>query len=95
MSTRWLAGDDESSPGAARVGGKAMGLYRLRALGLPVPPFVVLSADAYRAARAAGAADVLPDEVERCLDAAWARLCGGALAVRSSLRPARRSSRSR
>jgi pyruvate,water dikinase len=61
-----------------RIGGKASGLFRLLELGLPVPDFVVLTADAWREADAGDLAPVL--------DRAWEILgCGKrALAVRSS-----------
>lgn len=71
---------------SAEVGGKAAGLYRLVELGLPVPPFVVLTAAAYRLAAGGAEPIALPAEVEDALDAAWQELGGGemALAARSS-----------
>ncbi|MCR5889183.1 hypothetical protein LRS06_15705 [Hymenobacter sp. J193] len=38
---------DSLAPGAAAIGGKAAGLFRLRQLGVAVPPFAVLPADAF------------------------------------------------
>jgi len=73
--------------GAADVGGKAAGLYRLLALGLPVPDFAVLTTEAFRLACPEDAIPAaLPGEVEAALDDAWAALGAGRtpLAVRSS-----------
>ena len=83
--TGWIV-RGEASPGAASVGGKGDGLFRLRALGLDVPPFVVLSAEAYRAVCSSGVPTSLPPEAESALDDAWAAIGGEgvALAVRSS-----------
>ena len=62
------------------AGGKARGLARLAALGLPVPRALVLPADAYRRWRERGA---LADGDRESLASALARL-GTPLAVRSS-----------
>jgi pyruvate,water dikinase len=70
----------EAAPEVARVGGKALGLARLRALGLPVPPALVLATDAHDRWRAAGG---LAGEDRAALAAALAAL-GEPLAVRSS-----------
>ena len=62
------------------AGGKARGLARLAALGLPVPPALVLAPAAYRRWRERGA---LADEDREALASALDRL-GTPLAVRSS-----------
>ncbi len=70
-----------------QAGGKAAGLGRLLKLGLDVPPFIVLSAEAYRqSCPVHNVPDVLPTEIESALDVAWNQLAGGdpSLAVRSS-----------
>jgi phosphoenolpyruvate synthase/pyruvate phosphate dikinase len=68
-------------PGAVEViGGKASGLAELFALGLPVPPAFVLTADAHDRWRAGGALDAADRDA---LAAAVAEL-GEPLAVRSS-----------
>jgi pyruvate,water dikinase len=64
----------------AQVGGKAKGLARLAALGLPVPPARVLGADAHAEFMRTGR---LADEVVRSL-AVVADELGAPLAVRSS-----------
>jgi phosphoenolpyruvate synthase/pyruvate phosphate dikinase len=64
----------------AKVGGKAKGLARLAALGLPVPPARVLDADAHAQFVRTGRLD---EAVVRALAAAADEL-GGPLAVRSS-----------
>ncbi|MBN1669539.1 MAG: hypothetical protein JXR37_00800 [Kiritimatiellae bacterium] len=82
----WLTTLNDRPPDAL-AGGKGAGLYRLLELGLPVPPFVVLTADAYRAACPDGRVPAeLPAEAESVLDRAWSELDGAAipLAVRSS-----------
>jgi len=61
------------------VGGKGLSLARTAAAGLPVPPGFVVTTNAYRANRA-GVSDSLRAEVE----AAYAALGGGPVAVRSS-----------
>jgi pyruvate,water dikinase len=66
---------------AARVGGKAAGLARLIAAGLPVPPGFVVTTDAYRRLHAAGIRSD-PVFVQSVLDA-YHQL-GGPVAVRSS-----------
>jgi pyruvate,water dikinase len=86
LGTHWLITDAERG-GPELVGGKAAGLYRLIALGLPVPEFVVLTTDAWRRACPDGVVpDALPADVASELDAAWEHLGGGpeSLAVRSS-----------
>ena len=86
MNGAWLAHMD-AAPVLGLVGGKAVGLYRLLSLGLPVPRFVVLTAEAYRAACPEGRVpEELPAGIETLLDTAWAELAGAArpLAVRSS-----------
>jgi pyruvate,water dikinase len=64
----------------ATVGGKAKGLARLAALGLPVPPALVLTADAHAEFARSGQ---LADDVVDSLAAAAEQL-GAPLAVRSS-----------
>lgn len=59
---------DEAVTDRARVGGKGAGLAELVRLGLPVPPFFVIP----------------PDGPLEALDAAYAALGGGRVAVRSS-----------
>ena len=77
MTKDWLVAMGEPADDA-RIGGKAAGLFRLLELGLPVPEFVVLTADAWRDADAGSLVPVL--------DRAWQILGSGAraLAVRSS-----------
>jgi phosphoenolpyruvate synthase/pyruvate phosphate dikinase len=70
----------ELSAIGAEAGGKARGLARLVALGLPVPPALVLPADAYSRWRASRS---LAESDFRALGDALARL-GTPLAVRSS-----------
>jgi phosphoenolpyruvate synthase/pyruvate phosphate dikinase len=70
----------ELSAVRAEAGGKARGLARLAELGLPVPPALVLPADAYTRWRAAGS---LAEGDFRALADALARL-GEPIAVRSS-----------
>ncbi|HET6572164.1 MAG TPA: PEP/pyruvate-binding domain-containing protein [Fimbriiglobus sp.] len=67
---------------AALLGGKAAGLARLTAAGLPVPPGFVLTTDAYRRLHAAGIRSD-PAFAQSVLDA-YRRLGGGPVAVRSS-----------
>ena len=58
-----------------QAGGKAAGLGRLIQLGLEVPPFVVLSAEAYRrSCTGHNVPDDLPAEIESALDEAWNQL---------------------
>jgi pyruvate,water dikinase len=66
---------------AAQVGGKALGLGRMAAAGLPVPPGFVVTTDAYRRLHAAG---IRSDSAfaQAVLEAY--RQLGGAVAVRSS-----------
>jgi pyruvate,water dikinase len=61
------------------VGGKAASLFRLHALGCPVPPFFVLTADATRGG-------TVTPQIRDAVLSAWASLGGGAheYAVRSS-----------
>lgn len=71
----------DGPPGDARlIGGKARGVAELLALGLPVPPALVLTADAHARWREQGR---VAEEDERALAAAVERL-GAPLAVRSS-----------
>jgi pyruvate, water dikinase len=63
----------EDGADAAGLGGKGAGLARLVALGLPVPPAFVITVDAYDD-------DSVRDEVA----AAYERIGGGPVAVRSS-----------
>jgi phosphoenolpyruvate synthase/pyruvate phosphate dikinase len=72
--------DGDPLPSAELVGGKARGLGALRALGLPVPPAVVLTTDAHARFRARGSLD---EADRRALLASLERL-GEPLAVRSS-----------
>jgi phosphoenolpyruvate synthase/pyruvate phosphate dikinase len=65
---------------AELVGGKARGLAQLLALGLPVPPALVLTADAHARWREQGR---IADQDRSALAAAFAQL-GAPLAVRSS-----------
>ncbi|HET9886790.1 MAG TPA: PEP/pyruvate-binding domain-containing protein, partial [bacterium] len=84
--SRFLLHDNDTAPLHA-IGGKAAGLRRLQSLGLRVPHFVILSADAYRIACADGAVpDSLPPDIARAVHTAWEELGGGTvpLAVRSS-----------
>jgi pyruvate, orthophosphate dikinase len=55
----------------ARFGGKATGLARMAAVGIPVPPAFVIGTDGYRAFRAAGA---IPADLLAQIHAALARL---------------------
>jgi pyruvate, orthophosphate dikinase len=57
----------------ARFGGKATGLARMAAAGIPVPPAFVIGTDGYRAFRAAGG---LPDDVIAQTEQALAELEG-------------------
>jgi phosphoenolpyruvate synthase/pyruvate phosphate dikinase len=75
-----LALDRGEAPPLDQVGGKARGLAQLVALGLPVPPAVVLTTDAHAHWRDAGAID---DEDRAALAVALEQL-GEPLAVRSS-----------
>lgn len=78
----WLAeiGDEQAS----RVGGKGLQLGRLTAAGLAVPNGFVITEDAHRACRGKGAELALPGAVvAECL-AAYQKLGGGLVAVRSS-----------
>jgi pyruvate,water dikinase len=70
----------ELSETDGRAGGKARGLARLAALGLPVPPALVLPSEAYTRWRATGALD---EETVSALAAVFERL-HEPLAVRSS-----------
>ncbi len=85
----WLR-DLATTPAVERVGGKATGLYMLHQLGLAVPPFVVLTTDAYAAACPRHKVpETLPPEAEAALDQAWQLLNGDGqppvpLAARSS-----------
>lgn len=56
---------------SARFGGKATGLARMAAIGIPVPPAFVIGTDGYRAFRAAGA---IPANLLAQAHAALARL---------------------
>jgi pyruvate,orthophosphate dikinase len=47
--------EDIDGHDAARFGGKATGLARMAAAGIPVPPAFVIGTDGYRAFRAGGA----------------------------------------
>jgi pyruvate,water dikinase len=83
---KWIARAGEQAP-VSRIGGKATGLERLVELELDVPPFVVLTADAYRACCSGGAVpQTEASELAAALDAAWSELAaeGVPLAVRSS-----------
>ncbi len=67
---------------AGRVGGKAASLARLTAAGLPVPPGFVIATDAYRRLHPAG---IRSDAaITQAVVAAYRRLGGGPVAVRSS-----------
>ena len=80
----WIIRSDER-PSREEAGGKGDGLLRLQALGLRVPPFVVLTAAAYRATCHPEVPEHVPPDVDAALDVAWAELGGTApLAVRSS-----------
>ena len=72
--------DEAATREAREVGGKALGLARLVAIGLPVPGAVVVPAAAHAHWRGAGELD------GRALDELWttARALGEPLAVRSS-----------
>jgi phosphoenolpyruvate synthase/pyruvate phosphate dikinase len=72
--------DGDPLPAAELVGGKARGLGALLALGLPVPPAVVLTTDAHARFRERGSLD---EADRRALLASLERL-GEPLAVRSS-----------
>lgn len=71
---------DGPPPDAELIGGKARGLAQLLALGLPVPPALVLTADAHERWRAQGC---VAEQDRRALAAALERL-GAPLAIRSS-----------
>lgn len=61
-----LAGGEVRAEDLARVGGKAAGLAELVRHGFPVPPFAVVTADAFRALlRAAGEGSALADLARR------------------------------
>lgn len=82
----WLARCGDGAD-VALVGGKAAGLAKLVELGLPVPRYVVLTSDAYRACCPGGAVpDGEGERLAEVLDAIWTELGAGArpLAVRSS-----------
>lgn len=86
MKNVLLISEGESAPREI-VGGKAAGLCRLRSLDLPVPRFVVLTAEAYRRASTGGPAPRgLPEEIAEEIKKAWHALGAGSppLAVRSS-----------
>lgn len=72
--------EQAAAAGVDAVGGKARGLARLVAIGLPVPPALVLPSPVHERWRAAGRLD---DAAELALAAALETL-GGPLAVRSS-----------
>ena len=86
MSHPFLLSQHDDLPRAA-AGGKGAGLGRLLRLGLDVPAFLVLTAEAYRqSCPDHRLPEVLPAEVEAALDVAWTDLATGdsSLAVRSS-----------
>jgi pyruvate,water dikinase len=62
------------------IGGKALGLAALNAAELPVPPWFVVTTDAYRA----GHGKELPDAVADAIQKAYVALGEGPVAVRSS-----------
>jgi pyruvate,water dikinase len=71
--------DEVADADAVRVGGKGLGLAKLAAAGLPVPPGFVVTTEAYRRCMAKGATDI-----GRAVEDAYARLGYGPVAVRSS-----------
>ena len=91
MANEWVIQAGSDAP-VERVGGKGKGLFSLVALGLPVPPFVILSAEAFAASCPKGRVPhALPTDVDAALDHAWAMLHPSteqaslvSLAVRSS-----------
>ncbi|GMU59925.1 MAG: pyruvate, phosphate dikinase [Myxococcaceae bacterium] len=81
------------APAEPGLGGKGDGLSRLLALGLPVPPAVVIPVDVFRAALSGATAGEearwladapLPGEVTAAIEAARLKLGDVSLAVRSS-----------
>lgn len=98
MSALVVSLDDSAAADTRQVGGKAAGLARLIALGVPVPPGIVVTTEAYRTALAAnGLADApparlrealpaatLPPELDAAIRSALAGLDAESLAVRSS-----------
>jgi phosphohistidine swiveling domain-containing protein len=82
VSILWLA--EIGLEQASRVGGKGLQLGRLTTAGLPVPNGFVITEDAYRTCRAASdPLEMSPALIEECL-AAYHKLGGGFVAVRSS-----------
>ncbi len=72
---------EEIQPGDAEaVGGKGLSLGRLAAAGLPVPPGFCVTTDAHRRLRGRGPDEALAGQIA----AAYQRLGGGPVAVRSS-----------
>lgn len=75
-----------------RFGGKASGLARMRQLGLPVPPAVVISTDAFKAFRSNGGRlpGVLRNEIEGAISLLEARtgktFCGSGVPLLLSIR---------
>jgi rifampicin phosphotransferase len=71
---------------ATLVGGKAANLDRLARLGFTVPPFYVVTTDAFRAARAAGSTTTMPTAVRNDIARAHtaSNLDAAYVAVRSS-----------
>ena len=78
----WLAEIGEGQAG--RVGGKGLQLGRMTAAGLAVPNGFVIAEDAHRACRGASPAIELPSEIAAECLAAYQKLGGGLVAVRSS-----------
>ncbi|GAA1435742.1 hypothetical protein GCM10009616_33630 [Microlunatus lacustris] len=68
----------------AEVGGKAVGLARLTAAGLPVPAGFCLTTAAYALWRHAGEPETVPAPVADALRSAWRALDADVVAVRSS-----------
>jgi phosphohistidine swiveling domain-containing protein len=74
--------DGANGADALRVGGKALGLVRMTAAGLPVPAGFILTADAYRRLHTSGPRS--DSAFARAIHDAYLRLGGGPVAVRSS-----------
>jgi phosphohistidine swiveling domain-containing protein len=85
-TSQWLLCGTDPAP-TARVGGKGAGLYQLQSLGLKVPHFLVLTADAFHDCCPQGVVpQAASSDLQTILTQAWQQLGSGQtpLAVRSS-----------
>ena len=72
--------DEIAESDADQVGGKGFELARMLAVGLPVPPGFVVTAEAYRSIHG----KPWPESFQSSLESAYSKLGGGIVAVRSS-----------